>query len=118
MSKKVSILLNDSQHATIKKLAEKEGLTITDYIINKLPIEAENKITLSDVKKRIVKTKLKEFTIPDLYENQWSSFQKGSKLTIGKQFNKAVLNGEIENIIFKGKNSSNCAVYKKITYKE
>ena len=109
---KISILLTDQQYEELSTLARKSGLTITDLVLSKLPITQEKKITLSDVLERIKNIPPCDFSIPSLYDAQeWKSFTKGSKLTVGKQFYKEVSN--LKDIEFLNKNSAKLAIYRK-----
>lgn len=107
---KISILLTDQQHGELISESERLGVTITDLVISKLPVTQEKKVLLSDVCARVNALQPGTFTIPSLYsKEEWSSFTKGSKLNVGKSFNKKV--AELDYIEFSHKNSANHAVY-------
>lgn len=109
---KISILLTDQQYDELVVAAKEKGLTITDLVLSQLPITQEKKITLSDVLERIKKRPAGEFSLPNLYTSEeWKSFTKGSKLTVGKQFYKQIVN--LDGVEFLHKNSANLAVYRK-----
>lgn len=109
---KISILLTNQQYEELIFIAKERGLTITDLVLSQLPIIQEKKITLSDVLGKVKNRTSGEFSIPSLYTiEEWKSFTKGSKLTVGKQFYKEIAN--LEGIEFLRKNSANLAIYRK-----
>lgn len=116
MSKKISVLLSDQQYDELLELSNNSNLTLSDYVISKLPIIKEDKVTLSEVLLR-VKNKVKvgeKFTIPSLFsKNEWESFTKGSRLTVGKQFGRKISEIEDMKIAFLYKNGANLAIYKR-----
>lgn len=109
---KISILLNDEQYEQLVVEAKDKGLTITDFVLSKLPVTKEKKVTLYDVLERVKKIPVGEFNIPSLYAaEEWKEFTKGSRLTVGKQFYRAI--SDLENLEFIRKDSANLAIYRK-----
>lgn len=113
-NKKISINLTAVQYQQINNLSKKNGQTITDWVISHLPITQENNLNLNTIKKEIDKLKVSEkFSLPSLFGDEWVKFSKRSRLSMGRLFFNKVDSGEIDNIIFIGKNSANLAFYKK-----
>lgn len=116
MNKKISINLTATQYQEVSKLSEESGLTITDWVISKLPITQENSVTLEMVKEKIdTLNVMEEFSLPSLFKDEWKDgFSKRSKLSMGRLFFNKVESGEINTVKFIGKTSANLAKYKKI----
>lgn len=57
-----------------------------------------------------------EFTLKDLFQGtQWSSFAKGYRLSLGRQFKNEISNNPNLGITFIGKASNGSSLYKKIS---
>lgn len=54
------------------------------------------------------------FRAKDLFSGtEWNQLQKGEKLSFGKRFKNAVLDGEFPNVVYIGKAENNSAQYRK-----
>ena len=111
---KVSINLTEGQHEELQNLAVATGVSLTDFIIQKLPITQEKKLQLKSIEDALAAQQNGDFTIPSLFSlESWNSFSNGSRRATPKSFYKKVLAGEYQGITFKGKNSANLAYYEK-----
>ena len=54
------------------------------------------------------------FLAKDLFPGiEWNQLQKGKKLSVGKQFKNAVLDGKFPSVVYIGKAENNSAQYQK-----
>ncbi len=111
---KVSVNLTVEQHQNLQNLAETAGISLTDFVLQKLPITQEKKLQLKEIENALVFQASGDFTIPSLFSfADWNSFSSGSRRATPKKFYKKVLAGDYPGITFEGKNSANLAYYKK-----
>lgn len=118
MKRKISISVTEEEYKEISVIAESLNLTVTDYILEKLNLKSRKKLKLNlrEVLARLPKIPDKEFSLPELFtKNEWSNYTKGSRLSAGRAFFRAVT--KLEKTIkvkFLKKNSANLAIYKTI----
>ena len=111
---KVSVNLTEEQHQELQNLAGQAGISLTDFVLQKLPITQEKKLQLRQIENAIASRQSGDFTIPSLFSlADWDSFSSGSRRATPKAFYKKVLAGDYSGITFKGKNSANLAHYNK-----
>lgn len=91
--------VTETEHATIKEAADKEGLSISDYCRMKLGI-LDRKFSAAyamELAKKLPSGKV--FSVPDLYGNDWALVPNGVAGVIGRAFFKlADATPEIEYI--------------------
>lgn len=116
----ISLIVSTEEHEEIKKLANRDDLTIPEYIKSILfpgsnPSDLPLSVLLDKIKGSIAKLKSGEtFSIPDFFPKAyWRKTSKGLRLNLGKEFRKLVDEKEIENIVFVKKTTSNWVVYQK-----
>lgn len=103
----VQLLLTQEEYASIKKNADKQGLTVPCYIKSQV-LEKEwffefYKQLLDNVDKLPSGTK---FNIKSLFGVEWT-MPKGIKLTLGRTYFNRVNKGIIDNVTATGRDSSN-----------
>ncbi|AWZ48372.1 hypothetical protein C3495_05860 [Clostridiaceae bacterium 14S0207] len=97
MSKKISLNVSDEQYEEILQKSKINNQTVTDFILNNLPITHYTKLTLNKINNKVNKLKKgKKFSIPELFDKtmEWDKFTKGSRLTVGKLFYQSVTQGD------------------------
>ena len=116
----ISLTISTEEHEEIKKLANREDLTIPEYVKSILfpginPSDLPLGVLLDKVKGSI--TKLNSgatFSIPDFFPKAyWRKTSKGLRLNLSKEFRTLVDTKEIDNIVFVKKTTSNWSVYQK-----
>lgn len=124
--KQLSIRLNDQQYSKIKEAALNAGQSITDFVTHIIleqthqPIAKELSLTIHDVDNAADKQLNvgDTFVIRDLFKmNDWTSYSKGSRLSVGRAFNKAVLDPNhpfSKKYHFERKGGDHAAIYKKM----
>lgn len=113
--RKISLTLSEEQFKEIRQFADQENTTITDYVIGKLPISQENKLSMKEALHRAETTQHRIFTLADLFEKEeWEGYTNGSRISVGRSFYKITKEKKNSGIKFIGKNSANLAVYEKI----
>lgn len=70
---------------------------------------------LEEARERIATISIGQiFRAKDLFPGtQWNQLQRGEKLSFGKRFKNAVLDGEFPNVVYIGKAENNSAQYQK-----
>ena len=116
----ISLTVSAEEHEELKKLANRDDLTISEYIKSLLfpdsnPSDLPLSVLLDKVRESITTLKVGEtFSIPDFFPRAyWRKTSKGLRLNLGKEFRKLIDTKEIENIVFVKKTTSNWAVYQK-----
>lgn len=109
------LTLNDEYAKKLEEMAKKEGVSVQDYIRNKL-FDCETIYTPAEAVKRIMKKyKCNDcFTLPQVYGDDWN-IQRGAAGVFGKQFFNYVVEECPDTIKFVGMvNYGKHAQYKKI----
>ena len=98
--KTVSISFTNDEFTKIQKIAQKEGVSISQYIKSKV-LPNEVSLIYKELLQKVKKLKSgEEFTIKNLWEqDEWDNIPKGIKLSIGKYFYK---NAKTNNVIING----------------
>ena len=116
----ISLTVSIEEHEGIKKLANREDLTIPEYIRSLLfpdtnPSDLPLSVLFDKIKEGIRKLKSGDtFSIPDFFPKAyWRKMSKSLRLTLGKEFRTLVDTKEITNIVFVKKTTSNWVVYQK-----
>ena len=113
--KLVQIYLSNEEHEELKLLAQKSGMTISDYI-RSCTIESNSGIpyylNLATQKLDNISPET-YFSFSTLMAKEWTNIPKNIKSSLGKQFFKKVSSGEIENISICHKTPANVQLYKK-----
>ena len=112
--KTFSIGFTNEEFTKIQALAQKEGVSISQYIKSKV-IPNETSLKYRELLQKVKKLKPgDEFTIKKLWEpDEWDNIPKGVKLSIGKYFYKNVESEMIDNVIIKGFGKAGIMCYKK-----
>lgn len=111
MSIIVSVTLTEKEYEIATSEAQKKGLTITQYV-KRFPITGEG----FDERYEFLKQQALEqplmtpFTVMSLFSD-WDEIERGTKLSLGRNFYHLVKRGELKGIIPAGKNSSNIQLY-------
>ena len=111
MSIIVSVTLTEKEYEMATSEAQKKGLTITQYV-KRFPITGEG----FDERYEFLKQQALEqplmtpFTVMSLFSD-WDEIERGTKLSLGRNFYHLVKRGELKGIIPAGKNSSNIQLY-------
>jgi len=116
----ISLTVSAEEHEELKKLANRDDLTISEYIKSLLfpdsnPSDLPLSVLLEKVTEGIATLKSGDtFSIPDFFPKAyWRKTSKGLRLNLCKEFRKLVDIKEIENIVFVKKTTSNWIVYQK-----
>ena len=116
----ISITISTEEHEEIKKLANRENLTIPEYVKSIFfpesnPSDLPLSVLLDKIRESITTLKSGDtFSIPDFFPRAyWRKTSKGLRLNLGKEFRKLIDTKQIENIVFVKKTTSNWAVYQK-----
>lgn len=116
---KINLFMIGSQYEEVSKCAEKESLSVQDFILKSLP-GAKPRLTLADVESRmktnINSGKLNNFSIPQLFtKEEFEKTDGGSHTSVGKQLKSKVTEmpyfiGDYL-ICFAGPNTANLGFY-------
>lgn len=116
----ISLTISTEEHEEIKKLANRDDLTIPEYIKSILfpgcnPSDLPLSVLLDKVRASITKLNSGDtFSIPDFFPKAyWRKTSKDLRLNLCKEFRKLIEAKEIENIVFVKKTTSNWVVYQK-----
>lgn len=120
MSARVQFVLSDEEYEEVKAKAAKEGVSISKYAKDRVLEKSEGerfKAIWDEFCAKLDKFPAEiEFDVSTIMgQERWVTFDKSTKLSIAKQFNKKV-NGESEgfcNITMVGRSPSNVSKYKK-----
>ncbi len=111
MSITVAVTLTEKEYEIAASEAQKKGLTISQYV-KRFPITGEEFDERYEFLKRraLEAPLLKPFTVMSLFSD-WNEIERGTKLSLGRNFYHLVKRGELNGIIPAGKNSSNIQLY-------
>jgi hypothetical protein len=112
--KTVSIGFTNEEFSEIQANAQKENVSISQYIKSKV-ISNETSFKYEELLQKVKKLNSgDEFTIKKLWEpDEWDNIPKGVKLSIGKYFYKNVKSEKVDNVIIKGFGKAGIMCYKK-----
>ena len=116
MAKVIQVSFSDQEFKFLSLQAEKEGVTIPLYIKNRVLPKGE----FDEFFEKLIKIvdnleNGKVFTIRDLFGDEWREIEKGMRLSLGRTFNKKVINGATKKVeALPYKDSSNTQLYKKL----
>lgn len=119
MSVRVQFVLSDDEYSELKKLVEEQGVSISKYVKDHLPLtrleeDSFEKIWGEFLQKLDSFPKEIEFDISIVMTQQrWQTFDRSTKLSLAKLFNKKVKAGEFDNIELVGRSPNNVSIYKK-----
>ena len=101
--KTVTLSFTANEYSSIAEHAEKEGLSVSQYIKSRIiPNEVGEKYSELIQKIKNYKSNA-EFCLRDLWDpDEWEKIPKGVKLSIGKYFYKNVTEEKVKNVILKG----------------
>jgi hypothetical protein len=101
--KTISIGFTNEEYSKILKLAQDEGISISQYIKSKI-ISNEFHEQYKELILKVSKLKSNtSFTIKELWEpDEWDKISRGVKLSLGKHFYKNVETKNIDNVRIKG----------------
>lgn len=109
----VQLLLTQEEYESLKKNADKQGLTVPCYIKS---VVLEDDYFYGFYKKLLDKVEQlpsgTKFNIKALFGVEWT-MPKGIKLTLGRTYFNRVDKGIIDNVIATGKDSSNVMWYER-----
>jgi hypothetical protein len=109
----VQLLLTQEEYESLKKNADKQGLTVPCYIKS---VVLEDDYFYGFYKKLLDKVEQlpsgTKFNIKALFGVEWT-MPKGIKLTLGRTYFNRVNKGIIDNVIATGKDSSNVMWYER-----
>lgn len=111
MSITVSVTLTEKEYDMVKVEAPKIGLTIAQYV-KRFPITGKE----FDERYKFLKEQAQThpsgepFTVMSLFSD-WDAIERGTKLSLGRNFYHLVKRGELEGVKPAGKNSSNVQLY-------
>ena len=54
-----------------------------------------------------------EFTLPDLFGDEWGKIPEGERKGLGREFRKSVEDGKIQGVVYDGTKTNNLSKYKK-----
>lgn len=111
MSVTVSVTLTDEEYEIVKEKASDEGLTISQYV-KRFPIGADDFDFLYErLKDKAIHYPYdKPFTVMSLFPD-WDKIERGTKLSLGRNFYHLVKRGDLPPVDTAGKNSSNIQLY-------
>ncbi|CAB1254259.1 conserved protein of unknown function [Ruminococcaceae bacterium BL-6] len=111
MSFTVSVTLTDDEYAKVEEKAKDKGLTIAQYV-KRYPIGGDD----FDSRYAYLKTKAvnkrpgEPFTVMSIFSD-WEDIDRGTKLSLGRNFYHLVKRGELPPVKPDGKSSSNVQLY-------
>jgi hypothetical protein len=110
----ISISFSNEQFSKIQESAQKEGVSISQYIKSQV-FPNETSLKYKELLKKVENLKSgEEFTIKNLWEpHEWLDIPKGIKLSIGKYFYKNVEAKKINKVIKKGFGKAGIMCYQK-----
>lgn len=118
MSVRVQFIISDEEYEDLKKRAENEGkgVSISKYVKDKV-FDRENSFesVWEEFLQKINSFPEKvEFNVANAMTIQrWNELDRSTKLSLAKQFNKRVLNGDLPEIKLVGRSPTNVSIYMK-----
>jgi hypothetical protein len=101
--KTISIGFTNDEYSKILKLAQDEGISISQYIKSKIIPNEFNEKYKELMQKALKRESNTVFTIKELWEpDEWEKISRGVKLSLGKHFYKNVEAKNINNVRIKG----------------
>ena len=110
MAKTVSVTLSDKQYEWVKKEAEKEKISTSQFVKTHSIVDDEFETRYEYLREQALKQEInKPFTVMSLFPD-WFDIDLGTRLSLGRNFYHLVKRGD-KNIEPFGKNSSNIQLY-------
>ena len=119
ISVRVQFVLSDEEYDELKKLVAKKGVSISKFVKDCLPLNRSDEDSFERIWSEFSE-KLNsfpagiEFDVSIIMTQQrWKLFDRSTKLSLAKLFNKKVTTGELDNIELVGRSPTNVSIYKK-----
>lgn len=118
MGYKIQFAVSKSEYDELKKRVEGKGVSISQYVKDIIfPKENSFEKLWNEFLERLstYPTGI-PFNVAYVMEDRWSTFDRSTKLSISRLFNKKVMSGEFDGVVeFIGRSSGNVSMYKKIS---
>lgn len=117
MSYKIQFAASKSEYDELKKKAEGKGVSIARYVKDIVFPKEDSfeKLWNEFLEKLSTYPTGIPFNVAYVMEERWGTFDRSTKLSIARLFNKKVMSGEFEGVEFIGRSSGNVSMYKKIS---
>lgn len=112
----IQLSLTQKEYDYLDMEARNKKIDIPILIKEKVFPKSEIDELLNKLIKEInLKQKGDIFTVRDIFGNRWKDIERGTRLSLGRTFNKKVIHGAIENVeVLPYKDSSSTQLYRKL----